>query len=85
MAARPVALRDANTYSVILGRFFNEGYGQHVTLAQVFWLKDAEGQPARLYVRRRRGSCPSPSISPTSAPTSASCASACAALPRVEV
>ncbi len=48
--ARPVPLRDANTYSVILGHFFNEGYGQHVTLAQVFWIKDAEGQPARLYV-----------------------------------
>ena len=28
----------------------HEGYGQHVTLAQVFWIKDAEGQPARLFV-----------------------------------
>ncbi|HEX4466604.1 MAG TPA: hypothetical protein VH025_05415, partial [Solirubrobacteraceae bacterium] len=35
---------------MILGHFFNEGFGQHVTLAQVFWIKDAEGHPARLYV-----------------------------------
>ena len=48
--ARPVALRDHNSYSVLLGHFFNEGYGQHVTLAQVFWIKDSEGQPARLFV-----------------------------------
>lgn len=48
--ARPVALRDHNSYSVILGHFFNEGYGQHVTLAQVFWIRDAEGAPARLFV-----------------------------------
>ena len=49
-SARPVGLRDHNSYSVILGHFFNEGYGQHVTLAQVFWVKDTEGQPARLFV-----------------------------------
>ncbi len=45
--ARPVALRDASSYSVILGVFRNEGYDQAVTLAQVFWLKDPQGQPAR--------------------------------------
>ena len=28
----------------------NEGFEQIVTIAQVFWLKDLEGQPARLYV-----------------------------------
>ena len=50
LAARPVALRDANTYSVILARFVNEALRQSVTLAQVFWLKDVQGQPARLYV-----------------------------------
>ena len=50
LAARPVALRDANTYSVILARFVNEALRQTVTLAQVFWLKDAQGQPARLYI-----------------------------------
>ena len=53
-AARPVALRDASSYSVILGVFHNAGYGQTVTLAQVFWLKDAHGQPARLYVAAER-------------------------------
>jgi uncharacterized protein YPO0396 len=49
-SAKPVALRDPSSYSVILGRFHNEGYGQHVTLAQVFWIRDAQGQPARFYV-----------------------------------
>lgn len=48
--ARAVALRDQNTYAVILGVFHNEGYDQTVTLAQVFWLKDARGQPERFYV-----------------------------------
>ena len=50
LSARPVALRDANTYCVILARFVNEALRQTVTLAQVFWLKDVQGQPARLYV-----------------------------------
>ncbi len=49
-AAKPVALRDASSYSVILGVFHNAGYDQTVTLAQVFWLKDAQGQPARFFV-----------------------------------
>ncbi|WP_246190988.1 ATP-binding protein [Pseudoxanthomonas taiwanensis] len=49
-SSRPVALRDASSYSVILGVFRNEGYDQAVTLAQVFWLKDPQGQPARLFV-----------------------------------
>lgn len=48
--ARPVSLRDANSYSVLLAHFFNEGYQQHVTIAQVFWMKDQDGQPARLFV-----------------------------------
>ncbi|EQD29668.1 hypothetical protein B1A_20592, partial [mine drainage metagenome] len=34
-SARPVALRDASSYSVILCVFRNEGYDQAVTLAQV--------------------------------------------------
>lgn len=49
-AAKPVALRDLNQYSVILGVFYNEGYDQTVTLAQVFWQKEAAGQPSRFYV-----------------------------------
>jgi uncharacterized protein YPO0396 len=52
--AKPVALRDASSYSVILGVFRNEGYDQGVTLAQVFWLKDPQGQPARLFVAAER-------------------------------
>ncbi|ABL65472.1 ATP-binding protein [Chlorobium phaeobacteroides] len=46
--AKPVALRESNSYSVILGVFHNEGYDKTVTLAQIFWMKDAS-QPARLY------------------------------------
>lgn len=48
--SKPVALRDHNSYSVILGEFYNEGFDQTITLAQVFWFKDAQGQPARFYV-----------------------------------
>lgn len=50
LTAKPVALRDHNAYSVILGVFRNTGFDQTVTLAQVFWLKDAQGQPARFFV-----------------------------------
>lgn len=50
LSARAVALRDHNNYSVILGHFYNEGYDRHVTLAQVFWIRDAQGQPPRFYV-----------------------------------
>jgi uncharacterized protein YPO0396 len=51
-ATAPVALRDATKFSVILGVFTNEGYGETVTIAQVFWMpgRDSAGQPARLYV-----------------------------------
>ncbi|QSQ14834.1 ATP-binding protein [Myxococcus landrumensis] len=48
--ARPVFLRDTPTYSVLLAHFHNEGYGQDVTLAQVMWMREAEGQPAKLYI-----------------------------------
>lgn len=49
-ATKPVALREQNCYSVILGVFRNAGYNQTVTLAQVFWMKEAQGQPARFFV-----------------------------------
>jgi len=49
-SARPVALRDHNSYCVILGEFHNAGYSQEVTLAQVLWHKDMQGQPGRFYV-----------------------------------
>jgi uncharacterized protein YPO0396 len=47
--ARAIGLRDHNSYSVILGRFYHSGFDQSVTLAQVFWLKN-QGQPDRFYV-----------------------------------
>ena len=50
LSAKPVALRDRGTYSVILARFRNESLGETVTLAQVFWFRDTQGQPARFYV-----------------------------------
>lgn len=53
-SAKPVALRDHNNYSVILGVFHNEGYQQTITLAQVFWMKEAQGQPARFFVGAER-------------------------------
>ena len=53
-SAKPVALRDHNNYSVILGVFHNAGYDQTVTLAQVFWMKDAQAQPARFFVGAER-------------------------------
>jgi uncharacterized protein YPO0396 len=53
-AARPVSLRDASSYSVILGVFYNAGYDQTVTLAQVFWMKEPQGQPTRLFVGAER-------------------------------
>ena len=53
-AAKPVSLRDHNNYSVILGVFHNAGYDQTVSLAQVFWMKDAQGQPARFFVGAER-------------------------------
>ncbi len=49
-AAKSVALRDQNSFSVILGQFKNRGFVQDVTLAQVFWTKEARGQPERFYV-----------------------------------
>jgi uncharacterized protein YPO0396 len=53
-AARPIALRDHNNYSVVLGVFHNAGYDQTITLAQVFWMKDLQGQPARFFVGAER-------------------------------
>ncbi len=47
-SARPVSLRDAGKYSVLLGVFCNEALARTVTLAQVFWLRDMQEQPERL-------------------------------------
>lgn len=48
-SVKPVALRNPTSFSVILGVFHNAGYNKTVTLAQVFWMKEAQGQPARFY------------------------------------
>lgn len=48
-SAKPVALRDTHSYSVILGVFHNAGFDKTVTLAQVFWCREATGQPERFY------------------------------------
>jgi len=53
-AAKPIPLRGQNSYSVILGVFHNAGYDQTVTLAQVFWMKDTHGQPARFFLGAER-------------------------------
>ncbi|MFF3695030.1 ATP-binding protein [Streptomyces sp. NPDC002221] len=54
-ATRPVALRKPGNYSVILGVFTNRGYDATVTLAQVFWMADANAtQPERLFLTADR-------------------------------
>jgi len=50
LSARAVSLRDPKSYSVILAHFRNEGYDTDVTLAQVFWFRDAQQPPARFYM-----------------------------------
>ncbi len=52
--ARPVALRDARSVSVILAVFTNAGYRQTVTLAQVLKVKEAQSQPERIYLVSQR-------------------------------
>ncbi|MGB6059992.1 MAG: ATP-binding protein, partial [Microthrixaceae bacterium] len=49
-SSKPIGLRDQRSYSVILGKFVNEGYDEEITLAQVFHQKDLTGQPDRFYV-----------------------------------
>ena len=50
-SSRPVALRKPGDYSVLLAVFGNADLGTTVTLAQVFWSRDAaRGQPDRFYV-----------------------------------
>ncbi|MGI9276598.1 MAG: ATP-binding protein [Endozoicomonas sp.] len=54
LSAKAVALRDHNSYSVLLARFKNEGFDQTVTLAQVFWSRDNANTPDRFYVVARK-------------------------------
>ncbi|MBN9610047.1 MAG: hypothetical protein BGO26_04695 [Actinobacteria bacterium 69-20] len=49
--SRPIGLRTSGgTYSVILGQFVNDGYGESATIAQVFQQRDTAGQPYRFFV-----------------------------------
>jgi uncharacterized protein YPO0396 len=50
LGARPVALRDKSSYTVLLGEFKNRGFEQTLTLAQVFWLKNASTTPERFFI-----------------------------------
>ncbi|MPZ73963.1 MAG: hypothetical protein GEU74_12160 [Nitriliruptorales bacterium] len=53
--SRPVGLRGAESFSVILGVFRNEGYDLDVSLAQVFWTKEGiAGQPERFFLTADR-------------------------------
>ena len=54
LKGKPVALRGHNSYSVILGVFHNAGNQETVTLAQVYWVKDATSTPERFYVMAMR-------------------------------
>ncbi len=48
-SAKAAALRDPqNTFTVLLARFENEGFGEQLTLAQFFWI--AKGQVQKFYV-----------------------------------
>lgn len=46
--SQKVYLRDENTYTVLLGVFYNSGYTQTISLAQVFWIQDHK--PQKLFI-----------------------------------
>ncbi len=52
--ARPVPLRDRNSYTVIVGVFRNEDYQQTVSLAEVFWITETRNQPERFFAAAER-------------------------------
>ena len=47
---KALALRDFDTYSVILATFKNRFIGEEVTMAQVFYFRDSSKSPERFYV-----------------------------------
>jgi uncharacterized protein YPO0396 len=51
-SAKPEYLREENEYTVLLACFFNEGYSQETTLAQVFWLRN--DKPEKFFVVSNR-------------------------------
>lgn len=46
--SQDVYIRDENTYSVLLGYFYNEQFNEHITLAQVFWIRNSK--PDKFFV-----------------------------------
>ena len=52
--ARPVALRDRNSYTVIVGVFRNEDHQKTVSLAEVFWITETRNQPERFFAGAER-------------------------------
>jgi uncharacterized protein YPO0396 len=46
--SRPVYLRDENDYSILLARFYNNGFESGYTLAQVFWIRN--GIPDKFFI-----------------------------------
>jgi uncharacterized protein YPO0396 len=49
-SSKPVGLREPGSYSVLLARFRNQALEADVTVAQVFWMGSADGQPERIYL-----------------------------------
>lgn len=49
-SAKPVSLRDENSYTVLLACFYNQGFDQLATLAQIFWIKEGQRNPERFFV-----------------------------------
>lgn len=47
--ARAVGLRQDAHYSVLLAQFYSKAIAQHLTLAQVFWLKPGERKVRRIF------------------------------------
>jgi len=54
LSPRSIALRGNENYSVLLASFFNEGFQERVTLAQVFRGRDIHQSPDRFYVIANR-------------------------------
>src|SRR5690625_2172616 len=48
--SRPVPLRGAGSYSVLLAVFANDGYDESVSMAQVFWPNASGAQHGRFFV-----------------------------------
>lgn len=50
-----VYLREEDVYSVLLAYFYNQGYGQGITIAQVFWIKNNRDEKFFLISEQKLG------------------------------